>query len=73
MAINMNFNNLQLNTIAPQRESHITTMSEQRIVVQNINRIDKKIESIDKEIDARKQYIVLLKESREIDRDNKYS
>lgn len=65
----MNFNTLQINTVESHLEGRIAAVSQRRNAEQNINRIDKNITSIDKEIDARKQYIVLLKESKEIDRE----
>jgi hypothetical protein len=65
----MNFNTLQINTVESHLEGRIAAVSQRRTAEQNINRIDKNITSIDKEIDARKQYIVLLEESKEIDRE----
>jgi len=60
ITVNINIGDrYQLNTIVPQHNRYIfVERTEQRIAAQNITKIDKKIKSIDKEIEAREKFIV---------------
>lgn len=55
MTANINIGDrYQLNTIVPQHNRYILVeRTEQRIAAQNITKIDKKTESIDKEIETK--------------------